>query len=259
MNNVYVTLVGGLGNQLFQIATGFEYAKKHNKNLLLDDSKWTISHASPGKRPETYKKTLFKNFRFSSQHNTTPTAIYEKRFNYDELPDEKGDVVLHGYFQSEKYFSEYAEEFKSMLDFGQTADFNIQNFGSMNVAAHIRRSDYLMHRNVHYVCDTEYFNKAFSFFVSDTIDVYSDSMSYVVEEFQFPYRKNLRFVTGCDDVKTLYMLSQYDNLIASNSSFSWWASFLGKKKTKIIVPDIWFKNFEKHDDIYRTEFTRIPV
>jgi hypothetical protein len=46
-------------------------------------------------------------------------------------------------------------------------------------------------------------------------------------------------------------------LICSNSSFSWWASFIGVKKNKIIVPKIWFKNIQNHDDIYREEFTKI--
>lgn len=257
MSNVYVTLVGGLGNQLFQIATGFAYAKKHGKNLILDDTRWTISNGSPGKCPTEYKRGIFKNFIFSGYHIKNFTNISESRFNFDELPYAKGDVVLSGYFQSDKYFSEYADEFKSLLNFEKYLGIDVKNFGPMKVAAHVRRSDFLQHVNVHYVCDTDYFTSAFSTFSENVIDIYSDSIPYVMDEFK--YTQNLRYVSAADEVRTLYMLSQYDNLIASNSSFSWWASFLGKKKDKIMVPDQWFKNFENHDDIYRSEFTRIPV
>jgi hypothetical protein len=257
MSNVYVTLVGGLGNQLFQIAAGYAYAKKYGKNLILDDTRWTISHGSPGKCPNEYKKGIFKNFKFSGYHIKNSTNISESRFNFDELPYIKGDVVLHGYFQSDKYFSEYAEEFKSLLNFDNYLNIDLKNFGPMHVAAHVRRSDFLQHINVHYVCDTNYFTSTFPTFGESVIDIYSDSIPHVMDEFQ--YIPNLRFISGSDDVRTLYMLSQYDNIIASNSSFSWWASFLGKKKEKILVPDRWFNNFENHDDIYRTDFTRIAV
>lgn len=252
MSNVYVTLIGGVGNQLFQIAAAYAYAKKHNKRLILDDSKW---HSSQGNHPSVHKNGLYQNFFFSSYHPKTPTNLFESRFNYDELPYEKGDVVLNGYFQSLKYFEEYQDEIKEMFNFDKYK--NTKILGSdLSVAAHIRRGDYLMHHHIHYVCDTNYFTKAFCLFPDKTIDVFSDSINHVINEFP---KENLRFIDGSDEVASLYILSQYDNLIASNSSFSWWSSFLGKKKSKIIVPDRWFKNFENHDDIYRDDFTKIPV
>lgn len=251
MNNVYVNLVGGVGNQLFQIAAGYAYAKKNKKVLVLDDSAWS---GSQGTHPFHYRKTIYKNFKFSVYRPRPTRKIHEKKFNYTELPYEKGDVDLHGYFQSIKYFEEFSEEFKSILCFDDVK-FDIKN--DLHVAAHVRRGDYLKHHNIHYICDTNYFLKGFSFFPYEMIDIYTDSMDHVVNEFKD--HQNIRYINCEDELKCLYILSQYDNLIASNSSFSWWASFLGKEKKTIIVPDLWFKNFEQHDDIYRKEFTRIPV
>lgn len=254
MSNVYVNLVGGVGNQLFQIAAGYAYSKKYGKNLVLDSSRWA---GSQGNHPDTYKHNLFKNFLFSSVHSRTPTTIHEQRFNYDELPYHKGDVVLSGYFQSLKYFEEYAEEFKTLLNFDKYSEINLEGLLSLDVVAHIRRGDYIRHQAVHYVCDTDYFKKAFALFPDRRIAVVSDSIDDVIRE--FGSELTLNYLVGDDEVKTLYIMSQYDNLIASNSSFSWWASFLGKKKDKIIVPDRWFNNFQAHDDIYRDDFTKLSV
>lgn len=253
MTNVYVNLVGGIGNQLFQIAAGFGYANKYNKNLVLDSSRWA---GSQGNHPDTYKHNFLTDFVFSSVHHRTPTTIIEPRFNYDELPYHKGDVVLSGYFQSSRYFEEYAEGFKKMLNFDKYKNFQLDTLGDLTVAAHVRRGDYLQHHAVHYVCDTNYFQQAFKQFPDNKVTIFSDSIDYAIKEFE---NDDVHFVVTNDELQTLYIMSQYDNLIASNSSFSWWASFLGKKKDKIIVPDRWFNNFQAHDDIYRNDFTKLPV
>ena len=38
-----------------------------------------------------------------------------------------------------------------------------------------------------------------------------------------------------NELEDLYSLSQCDSVIMSNSSFSWWGAFLGKKKKKLFV------------------------
>ena len=42
------------------------------------------------------------------------------------------------------------------------------------------------------------------------------------------------------NLMTLYCLSQCDSVIMSNSTFSWWGAWLGKRKEKVIVPPFWF-------------------
>lgn len=252
MSNVYVSLVGGVGNQLFQIATGYAYAKTYNKNLLLDASRWT---GSQGKHPDTYKHTLFKNFTYSSYHPRQHTELFEKRFNFDPLPYYKGDVRLNGYFQSHKYFKEYEEEFLKLLDWPKTPT---SWMAGENVAFHIRRGDYIQHQDVHFVCDKTYFTKQFEAF-SDPVhqmNVFTDDPNAVQVEFQ-GFKFNI--IETKSEVDDLYLLGQHDNIVCSNSSFSWWGSLIGKKKEKIIVPEVWFKNFQQHDDIYRNDFTKVSV
>jgi hypothetical protein len=240
MSNCYIALVGGLGNQLFQVAAGYGYARKYDKNLVLDISKWG---AHQGRSPDQYRNNLFCNFKYFTYHTRNVIPIHEKRFNYDPLPFMHGDVSLHGYFQSLKYFEEYQEDFISLLNL---PDVSVDG----DVAVHIRRGDYLQFAHRHFVCDAKYFLHNMSKFPDKKMNVFTDSPEHVRDEFG-----NLDIIKSDSELKDLTMMSRHDNIICSNSSFSWWASLLGKEKKNIIVPKIWFKNFEEHNDIYRNDFT----
>lgn len=254
MDKCFVNVCGGIGNQLFQIANGFAYSQKHNKQLLINAIGWS---AGQGTHPDNYKDTIFKNFEYVvDAPKTTWRAISEKRFNYDELPYANGDVSLSGYFQSLKYFEKYAEDFEMMLDIDITDSYDVT---SLCTGVHVRRGDYLGYSK-HNICNRKYFEDAFDYLgVGDTqIHIYTDSPEYVAKEFEGSTR-NMAIVDEKDDVKCLTHLSSYDNLICSNSSFSWWAAFLGRYNENIIVPDRWFNDFEDHEDIYIDRFTKIEV
>ena len=244
MNNVYVSLAGGIGNQLFQVAAGYSYAKRYKKNLYLLSKNWS---GSQGKHPDTYKKTIFRNFKFISAIPDHPTEYQEKRFNFDPIPLIKGSVHLHGYFQSLKYFEDHKDEFISELKLKPLDD---EFIDSDSWCVHVRRGDYLQHSHIHLVCGTDYFLQNMKDL--DKINVFTDSLPQVQGEFG-----NIRcnYIQSNSELSDLYLMSQHRNMILSNSSFSWWASFLGKPKETIIVPKIWFNNFQDHHDIYRPEFT----
>ena len=42
------------------------------------------------------------------------------------------------------------------------------------------------------------------------------------------------------ELDDLFLMSQCDAFIMSNSTLSWWGAWLGKEKKKIIIPPIWF-------------------
>jgi hypothetical protein len=165
MSNCYVHPIGGLGNQLFIIAAGYAYAKKHDKNLIIVPDNW---NAGQGNHVLSYKDTIFRNFEYGSLPVTRDVIrVHERRFNYDELPFAHGSVSLHGYFQSLKYFEEFKDEFISLLDFGDIPAPNI--YPIVRVAFHVRRGDYLKYPNIHYVCNKEYFDYFFNIFAPEMI------------------------------------------------------------------------------------------
>lgn len=246
----YVNPIGGLGNQLFIIAAGYAYSRKYNKDLIIDSRNWNTSQ---GNSCVSYKETIFNKFNYGDSGQELIQNISEKRFNYDELPYFEDSVSIHGYFQSIKYFEDYENEFISLLSLPKVDTSFINNH---HVAFHIRRGDYLIYDKLHYVCDTLYFDKQFDEFKGYQINVFTDSPEYVLKEFK---NYNFNLIQTSSDIMDLTIMSNHENIVCSNSTFSWWASLLTKNKTKIIVPDKWFHNYQPHEDIYRSEFIKVPV
>jgi hypothetical protein len=241
MSNIYVSLRGGLGNQIFQVANGYAYSKKYGKNLILDVSKW---YAHQGKSPKIYKETIFKNFEYVSKNRITNIQEYkEPKLDYVEIPKFDFDVKFSGRYQSLKYFEEVKDEFISKLWLPTYPI--VKN----SVAVHIRRGDYLKGKRFN-VCKTNYFRENIKNFPDKNIHIFTDSKEYVTKEFCCD---NIEIIHTESELSDLAAMSNYENLIISNSSFSWWASLLGIEKEKIIAPSRWF-NGRKNHDIYREDF-----
>ena len=69
-------------------------------------------------------------------------------------------------------------------------------------------------------------------------------------------------MTGLEDYEELWAISLCNHNIMSNSSFSWWGSYLNKNKDKrIFVPSLWFgpKGEKNFDDVYEPEWEKINV
>src|SRR6186713_2252802 len=113
------SLYGRLGNQSFQISAAIAHAKRVGTN-------WRVPNrsANPSVWP-TYYNTLPVARGAVSMH-----AYTEKRHCYDPIPMHL-DMLLNGYFQSEKYFDNAKPEIQDALKF----DVNSSGY----IAVHVRR------------------------------------------------------------------------------------------------------------------------
>lgn len=223
MSNCYAKVVGGVGNQLFIIAAAYTYARKHNKQLIIDTSSWFGGPES--KHVNEYINSIFKNFRTSDGvlPDDTIIDISEVNFNYTELPYYDSSVQLNGYFQSLKYFEDYSDDFISKLHLPKVdTSFISQN----NVAFHIRMGDYKNYPHI-FGDLTEYFNTMFEKFKDVQINVFTDSPELVLNKFE---KYNFNLIKTSSELNDLTLLSLHERIVCSNSSFSWWASLLGVKK-----------------------------
>jgi len=102
-------LMGGLGNQLFQIFATISYAIK-SKNTFKFLNVYRLGYGLTTIR-HTYWKSFFKRLNIFLIDNIPQPihVIREKDFTFNELPIYEmldRDCIIYGYFQSYKYFHE---------------------------------------------------------------------------------------------------------------------------------------------------------
>ena len=59
----------------------------------------------------------------------------------------------------------------------------------------------------------------------------------------------------------LHFMSQFRYYILSNSSFSWWATYLGEVAVTVVAPDRWFGpgGPQDYEDIYEPGWLRLKA
>ena len=233
-----IQLNGGLGNQLFQIAATYAYAKKHNKTpMYITNNKID------------YSKTYLSNITFGDKLIKYP-RYNEKDFCYNEIPFYKKSICLNGYFQSWKYFDKYKEEIKNL--FKSPTEITPPN----TVAVHIRRGDYVKLSDYHYNQDIKYYQVAKDLMIDrlgkDIRFMYfSDDIEWVKQNFQLGVNDSI--IKMEKDYDEFLMMQSCHHFIISNSTFSWWAAYLSKSTNKIVIaPSKWFgpKGPKNWQDIY---------
>lgn len=283
---IVVKLMGGLGNQIFQYATGRALALKHQTELKLDlsflnsDPKniytkrelelhvFNVSAdiASNKELEAFHKRTLFQKIvtRFFSKFPSKYFIGNQKGFEYDETFESyPNNSYLNGYWQSEKYFSSIREILlkdlvikKEMSEQGKSTMDLVLN--SNSVSLHIRRGDYVSNKNAtasHGILPLEYYDKAMAhlngLYKDLKVFIFSDDMDWV--------KANLKLTNEClyvdfnigeNSVFDMYLMSQCKHNIIANSSFSWWGAWLNQNSQKtVIAPEKWFadKNLNTKD------------
>ena len=254
-------LMGGLGNQLFQISAGFAHAKNIQTEYAIN-YKIGLGNGQ-GFHHRRYKDTLYKNIPKTSHNVFIP--YQDPKFSYTPI-SKLNNLCLIGYFQSRKYFLGYEEEVKNLLHFPISLRTKVQNkldaIKKKKVGIHLRLGDYRA-KNIegvfHKIDYSLYLNDATKKFGDDyEFLIFSDDLNLLKQEVNL---KNFVNLKNDNEIEDLYSLSQCDSTIISNSSFSWWGSFLGKTKEKVICPDKWFGPRGPKDsyDIYEDSWIKIGV
>jgi len=234
--------LGRLGNQMFQIASTIGIAA--NNGTYADFPIW--------KYEEYFKlKVGSKNFK---KYNT---EVKESAFHYTEfnLPG-LGNYDIKGYLQSYKYWIAHEKQIKTLFEFTNELTTKCQSKlpqnDRQNIAIHIRRGDYVGNPS-HYNLSIRYYLNALDYFnYSDyNLCFFSDDIEFA--KWHFECLPNAYFISGTE-IEDLCTMTLCDHFIIANSSFSWWAAYLGNKPHSIIIrPKEHFAgNQLKHDikDLY---------
>ena len=271
--NIVVSLIDGrLGNVLFQMANGYEYAVKTNSRfyIKLIDERWRPYY-------NTYTHLhLFPEY-FGGFHDFI--VLSEDRNNYVKLPLLKDrNIILHGWFESEFYTpdnlfcNEKLKPDNNIVDSIKTQYPNIENC----VGISIRRGDYIGPQSNFLIPKIEwyeqtyhkYFNGCQAIIFSDDIEWCHEHMS-TNNNFTFHYtdHSNEDLYLIENPMYNLYTMALCKHHICSDSTWSWWGAKLFEQKDAInvfqdkrytdnskeslYIPDRWIKertDYEQFND-----------
>ena len=162
-------------------------------------------------------------------------------FGYSELPL-SDNVLLSGYFQTEKYFKHRRDEIielfrptEEQLTYIWGKYGNLKNTCSI----HVRRGDYVKQPGNHPVCSPQYYQEAIQRMSSDTnFLIFSDDTPFCKQIF---IGDSFIFIENELDYIDMYIMSMCTNNIIANSTFSWWGAWLNNNKNKVVIsPSVWF-------------------
>jgi len=247
-------LMGGIGNQMFQISAAKGLTLKL-KDMYPEDYKDVkcvfdfnkCDTKLQGNVSNTYKDDFFRLVPNESI-GQLKHRFKENGFSYSEIPPVKewaNGLELFGYFQSPKYFHDYRNDILRLFYFSDKRVVKIYDFlntisgeDDKVTAVHVRRGDYLNNPGYHTTCGIEYYKKAIEKIGGGQFIFISDDIEWCKENFKGDNIFYSPFTTEIDD---LTLISNCDNQIIANSSFSWWGAYLCKREDNIVIgPKTWF-------------------
>jgi hypothetical protein len=276
---VIVRLAGGLGNQMFQYATGFCLAKMRDVELRVDLTWFETHQLHQGfeldkvfranvVQPSTREYRLVLGWmgmkhlrsllgRRSLRLFRPRSLITEPHFHFwPEFFTAPADAYIDGYWQSEKYFLPAADLVRQTYTFagplyGRNAELSARIAESHSVAVHIRHGDYLYDptiNSVHGMSTLEYYEAAIQRIIARIgkphFFIFSDDVKWARANLHVDhpccYVEHNRGAESYNDMR-LMSLCRYH--IIANSSFSWWGAWLSTNPQKeVIAPAQWFRN-----------------
>lgn len=268
---ISVHLMGGLGNQLFQIATLLAHAIRYQMTPVFPYSETLTT----GIHRSTYWDTLLKKlkkFTTYESHEFTPLSLdrlpkyQEPQFRYHALPEGKvlENHQLVGYFQSHLYFDSVKTKVFHIMGISQEREQIKQDYAELLtitennkfpdiISVHFRMGDYKSKEDCHPLLSYEYYDRAFQTFSPEFLEKMRvlyfceeedrAAADQIMEKLQDKYylQQIERIDHTIPDWKQMLIMSCCRINIIANSSFSWWAAYINDHPLKtVIYPSVWF-------------------
>ena len=280
---IITKIKGGLGNQLFQYATGRAVASHHKLPLKLDLTWFETNKLHNGYRLDqlaiqaeiaTENEIVYlkgqNNILFSALRKVglfkRKSYFKEKRSSYFDGGVFKNKFLyLNGYWQNELYFSNIRESLlgelspiNSMSDLGYAYLESIEQ--SNSVSLHVRRGDYLNLKNIG-VLGVDYYTKAVDYIRQNvenpTFYIFSDDLEWC--------KDNLGFLDDCiyvdrtqTEIEDLKLMSFCRHNIIANSSFSWWGAWLNQNPNKVVIaPKCWLLDDTGSSNVILSDWVKV--
>jgi hypothetical protein len=288
---VTTEIMGGLGNQLFQIFATIAYSLKHKVAFYFPNQ--PIKH---GDRKKTYWDTpLLNSLSQFVKQNVQGFIYHEPHFHYKAIPappEPPHHLKLFGYFQSYKYFKDQQNVIFKLIKLRelQFTTKNNTNQYENTIALHFRVGDYKNLTNYHPLMTLEYYTAALTQLLHHESEPQSPThkkknsfrilyfceeadQDYVQTKMITPLQQNPlfkdKFTFECIDHKLsdwqqLIVMSLCSKHVIANSTFSWWGAYLSGNASSrsVYYPTTWFgaaMGDKNMSDMFPPHWNRINV
>lgn len=265
---VMVLPSGGIGNQLFQYAASYVLAKKTESKLLViadqllekkgnnrnNERNFALSSFNIAKEQMLYKHQIPKEFSIFAKINKKKgfntellknetkskfNIVIVDEDNFFEIAKLKNNqvLVINEFFESEVFFEEFKDEIKGLftIDNPNMDDLVTQVSQDNAGCLHIRRGDMVANSAV--LMSIDFHLNAMEFIKHEIKQpqfyIFSDSIKLTRQELKA--FDNITFIENNKPIDDFYLMSKCNYLIATASTFSWWAGYLNQKQN-IIAP-----------------------
>lgn len=287
MKKLIIKFSGGFGNQLFQysIAKNFELKKrikiipdfnffrryKLHKNYIKkigfkeESLKPYLSSSFFPDRSLPYMKYYLEFFNFCKFVKEKENMEYIDFENYN-----LNNLYLDGYWQNLNYFSKKSDLIKKNIikflnKYKKKQAYIFEKKKYNYVMIHLRLKDYKNKENIikHGLLEKNYYLKAINlintFKKNNKYIIFTDELDIAKKKFNFLKNKiffDKKFVS--DPITAMHNMIMCDDFIISNSTFSWWAAYLGKNLNKIVIcPNKWFISNKYNKISYEKKWIKI--
>lgn len=300
---IYIFLRGRIGNQLFMyaIAEELRFRRNCNEEIVIDDTevlnanwensleKYNLNNVRYVHNHDEVNKFKFKNLIRNFYYKYIFNKDYIKKYNLEKkyqrlfnkfglilcengyidykLPKNK-NILIEGYFQSEKYFPNTKDLLKKYFsineDVKQSNYPNIDLLKSRNSVCISIKVEHNVGSSLYDVCSNGYWKAAIKY-ITDNVEnplffICSDNVDYVKNNLIDCSKYDAVFQEKTFPVTTsLAVMGLCKHFIIGNTSFGWWAQYLSTNKNKIVVaPSKWMK-VDMPIDIYQDDWKLIEV
>lgn len=273
-------LMGGLGNQLFQIFATISIALDLDTQFGFPDKEQLCS-----KRHSYWNSFLSRLKPFLKTEQSIVNLIdgkivKETQFEYVDYRFERfinENILFYGYFQSYKYFEHNYQTICDLIDINYAKNELIRKISSVNVlknvdelnqevdefriydkviSMHFRVGDYKNIQDCHPLMPIKYYSNCLKYLSENGVDLKEYKILYfcesnlndlrhvssIINNLKLEYN-DLEFVrqSGLEDYEEMLLMSLCKHNIIANSTFSWWGAYFNDRQDKIVMyPNVWF-------------------
>ena len=245
---VSVSLHGGFGNQLFQLANGINLAVSLGRRITFTSNKSEFAfELNTLNVLENTFYTVTRNedsldFSEASECKQKKSFFNEESFEYRNIQIQSKHVILNGYFQSIMYFKNCEPNLSNWMRKHILKD-SSQNY-SQALTLHLRAGDYFKVGNiraVHGVFSEDYVKAALETVkYKGEIICITDDPDSVTQAYPSIIPIVSRVISSSNYLEDFVTILTSPKIVISNSTFSWWAAYLSD--AEVIGPKVWFAN-----------------